>query len=105
MTSADLSSTEERITPRLALAFGLAIVFALATRLWGCDFLLPHRTEPDRELAQQVLVLGSGDPHALASPVMAKYPWLIARLAAIGYETPDPRREAIPRSLEEHAAR
>ena len=105
MSSPAPSSTAERNARWALLALALALSFTLATRLWGIGFLLPHRTEPDRELAQQVLVLGSSEEHALESPVMAKYPWLIARLATLGYRTVDPRLDATPRSLEAHAAR
>jgi hypothetical protein len=87
------------------LALGLALAFALVTRLWGIDYLLPHRTEPDRELAQQVIVLGCGDPRALESPVMAKYPWLIARLASLGYDARDPGADLEEQSVDEHASR
>lgn len=74
-------------------------------RTVGLDFFLPHLPEPDRQVAQQVILFERGVRTPTDAAVMTKYPWLLARLASLGFEMP--LAEESPRGLplEGHLAR
>jgi 4-amino-4-deoxy-L-arabinose transferase-like glycosyltransferase len=87
------------------LAVAGLTLFAMGVRLWGLDHLLPHRLEPDRQVAQQVLLLEQGLEAEADARVMTKYPWLLARLTTLGFRPPAIEADATPRTLAEHRRR
>ena len=91
--------------PLHVLLVVLLTLLALGLRLWGLDHLLPHRLEPDRQIAQQVMVLEEGLETPSDEKVMSKYPWVLARLATLGFTPPAIQTDATPRDLAAHRRR
>lgn len=90
---------------RRAAAGALLLLFAaaIALRLGGLDYLLPHTPEPDAYVVEQARILRAGVPEeALESRVWGKYPHLLARILALRPAPEPPPEPPSRQNLEDH---
>lgn len=91
-----------------ALVLCAIVLLALALRVLGLDYLLPHQAEPDGNvIVTQARLLESGAPHPERELLFGFYPTLIARLAGVlprqvadGAARPASHQPSAPRELE-----
>jgi 4-amino-4-deoxy-L-arabinose transferase-like glycosyltransferase len=94
--------TTSRPSIRVWLALLLVTAFAAAVRLVRIDYGLPHRIEPDAEIALQVEFLRSEQPTSRLASAYATYPPLVALVTAALLPAPPEPRDVERASAAEH---